>query len=143
MEHRSFGDWLKLKRKGLDLTREKFAENMGYSSATIRKIEDGERRPSEQIVARLAELFNIPENERELFLQFARSGTKFTLAEIDENLTWRTSNKPPRLNIPATTTSLIAREKEIVLVREYLSKDDIRLVTLMGPPGDRQNAPQY
>lgn len=30
---------------------------------------------------------------------------------------------------------MIAREKEIDLVREYLSKDDIRLVTLIGPPG--------
>ena len=30
---------------------------------------------------------------------------------------------------------MIAREKEIALVREYLSRDDIRLVTLMGPPG--------
>ena len=30
---------------------------------------------------------------------------------------------------------MIAREKEIALVREYLSSDDIRLVTLMGPPG--------
>ena len=40
-----------------------------------------------------------------------------------------------RHNLPIQTTSFIAREQEIALVREYLSKDDIRLVTLMGPGG--------
>lgn len=135
MEQHSFGVWLKLKRKGLDLTREELAERAGYSAATIRKTEDEERRPSEQIVERLAEIFKIPKNERESFLRFARDGSKFSPAQIDENLPWRVSGQSPRSNIPATTTSLIAREKEIALVGEHLSKNDIRLVTLMGSPG--------
>jgi hypothetical protein len=42
---------------------------------------------------------------------------------------------PPNSNIPATTTSLIARAKEIADIRKYLSHNDIRLVTLIGPPG--------
>jgi predicted ATPase len=37
--------------------------------------------------------------------------------------------------LPAPVTSLIGREKEIAAVREYLEKPDIRLVTLIGPPG--------
>ena len=135
MEQHSFGYWLRLKRKALDLTREELAERAGYSAATIRKIEDEERRPSGQIVERLADIFKIPQNEREAFLQFARGGSKFSPAQIVENLPWRASGTSPRSNIPAITTSLIAREKEIALVREYLTKDDIRLVTLMGPPG--------
>ena len=40
-----------------------------------------------------------------------------------------------RHNLPVQVTSFIAREPEIALVHEYLSKDDIRLVTLIGPPG--------
>ena len=40
MEQNSFGYWLKLKRKALDLTREELAESVGFSAATIRKIED-------------------------------------------------------------------------------------------------------
>ncbi|HEU0293322.1 MAG TPA: NB-ARC domain-containing protein, partial [Anaerolineales bacterium] len=106
-----------------------------YSAATIRKIEDEERRPSVQIAGRLADIFNIPQNERESFLRFARGDWKSAPADADEERRWRAPGKSPRSNIPATTTSLIAREKEIALVREYLSKDDIRLVTLMGPPG--------
>ena len=131
----SFGEWLKRKRKALDLTREELAERIGYSAATVRKIEDEERRPSVQIAARLADIFNIPQNERESFLRFARGDWKSAPAETDEDLPWRASPISPRSNIPATTTSLIGRTSEIAFVREYLSNDDIRLVTLMGPPG--------
>jgi len=135
MEQNSFGAWLKLKRKALDLTREELAQRVGYSAATIRKIEDEERHPSAQVVERLAEFFKIPQNERESFLRFARGDWKSAPVEKDEDSPWRASTKSTRSNIPATTISLIARAPEIALVHEYLSKDDIRLVTLMGPPG--------
>jgi predicted ATPase/DNA-binding XRE family transcriptional regulator len=135
MELQSFGNWLRLKRKALDLTREELAERLGYSAATVRKIEDEERRPSVQIAGRLAEIFNIPQNERESFLRFARGDWKSIPTEIKENIPWQNSNASFRSNLPATTTSLIGREKEIKEVREYLLKEDIRLVTLLGPPG--------
>ena len=135
MEQHSFGYWLKLKRKALDLTRQALANRLGYSAATIRKLEDEERRPSEQIVERLAELFHIPAKERTSFLRFARGDWKSAPVETNEDLPWRASALPPRSNIPAATTSLIGRASEIVFVREYLSNHDIRLVTLMGPPG--------
>lgn len=135
MEQRSFGYWLKLKRKALDLTRERLGERVGCSAATIRKIEAEERRPSEQVVERLAEIFKIPKEEQPAFLRFARGDWKSAPVETEADQPWRASGKSPRSNIPATTTSLIAREKEIALVHEYLSRDDIRLVTLIGPPG--------
>jgi predicted ATPase/transcriptional regulator with XRE-family HTH domain len=135
MEQQSFGYWLRLKRKALDLTREELAERVGYSAATIRKIEDEERHPSAEVVERLAEVFNIPQEERSVFLRFARGDLKSAPRENIENVPWRPAPKSPRSNIPATTTSLIAREQEIAHVVEYLSHDDIRLVTLMGPPG--------
>jgi transcriptional regulator with XRE-family HTH domain len=40
----SFGNWLRLKRKSLDLTREGLADRVGCSAATIRKIEAEECR---------------------------------------------------------------------------------------------------
>jgi predicted ATPase/DNA-binding XRE family transcriptional regulator len=135
MEQHSFGFWLRLQRKALDLTREELAERVGYSAATIRKIEDEERHPSAQVVERLAEVFRIPQNERTDFLRFARGDWSSVPVDTEGDQPWRASGKSPRSNIPATTTSLIAREKEIALVREYLSREDIRLVTLMGPPG--------
>jgi predicted ATPase len=37
--------------------------------------------------------------------------------------------------LPATVTSLVGREQEIALIPEYLLNPDIRLVSLIGPPG--------
>src|SRR6266496_3631447 len=135
MEQPSFGYWLRLKRKALDLTREALAERVGYSAATIRKIEDEERHPSTQIVERLADIFSIPPNEQASFLRFARGDRKSAPIETTQEMPWHASTKLPRSNIPATITSLIAREQEITHVHEYLSDDDIRMITLMGPPG--------
>jgi transcriptional regulator with XRE-family HTH domain len=55
-EEHSFGYWLRLKRKALDLTQEGLADRVGCSPAMIRKIESEERRPSAQIIERFAEV---------------------------------------------------------------------------------------
>ena len=95
MEQHSFGYWLKLKRKALDLTREELAERVGYSAATIRKIEDEERRPSLQVLERLAEVLNIPENERPAFLGFGRGDWQAAPTEDVENAPWLASGSGP------------------------------------------------
>ncbi len=41
-----FGDWLKRRRQGLDLTQAELAARAGCSIFALRKIETGERRPS-------------------------------------------------------------------------------------------------
>ena len=69
-EQHSFGYWLRLKRKALDLTREALADRVGCSVSTIRKLEDEERHPSAQIAELLAEIFKIPPTERPAFLRF-------------------------------------------------------------------------
>jgi len=92
MEQQSFGYWLKLKRKALDLTREELAEQVGYSAATIRKIEDEERHPSAQVVERLADVFDIPPDERIAFLRFARGDLKSTPTSRVENVPWLVSD---------------------------------------------------
>ena len=134
MEAHSFGYWLRLKRKALDLTREGLADRVGCSAATIQKLEEEERRPSTQIAERLAEIFSIPTHEQTDFLRFARGDLRFA-PETKEDFPWRTPSKSTRSNLPAPVTSLIGREREIVDVRECLLRTDIRLVTLIGPPG--------
>ncbi len=135
MQLHSFGDWLKRRRKALDLTQAALADQVGCSAAAIRKIEAEERRPSLQIAERLADIFTIPAMERTNFLRFARGERRFAPAETEEYLPWIISTKLTHSNLPATVTSLIGREQEIALVREYLSDPKIRLVTLIGPPG--------
>lgn len=136
MQAHSFGNWLKTRRKARDLTQAELADQVGCSAAAIRKLEAEERRPSVQIVKRLAEIFGVPQNEQDNFLRFARGEMRSAPVEIKEDLPWQASAALIRSkNLPATVTSLIGREQEIADVRNYLSKDDIRLVTLIGPPG--------
>jgi transcriptional regulator with XRE-family HTH domain len=138
-EQHSFGYWLRLKRKALDLTREALADRVGCSVSTIRKLEDEERHPSAQIAELLAEIFKIPTTERTAFLRFARGDWRSAPSLGDEEAPWRVSTpeipQQPRSNLPATFTSLIGRDKDIAAVQDYLTNPDIRLVTLIGPGG--------
>ena len=65
----SFGEWLRKRHNTLGLTQEAIAEQVGYSIAMIRKIEDGERRPSAQAAALLAKALEIPEDQQDTFLK--------------------------------------------------------------------------
>src|SRR5689334_6654127 len=71
-EELTFGQWLKQRRKALDLTQERLAECVGCSLPTIEKIESGERRPSRQIAELLAECLNIAPHDRDAVISFAR-----------------------------------------------------------------------
>jgi predicted ATPase/DNA-binding XRE family transcriptional regulator len=135
MEEHSFGQWLKLRRKALDLTQDALADRVACSVGTIRKIESEERRPSAQIAERLAEILAIPQNERTSFLRFARGELRSAPADRKEDFPWQASAAPARSNLPAAATSLIGREREIAEVHTYLLRVDVRLVTLIGPPG--------
>ena len=131
----SFGEWLKLRRKGMGLTQRQLAAKINYSTIALKKIEAEERRPSSQIVERLAEIFNIPPNEHHVFLRFARGDSGSVFTQTMEDTPWRASINDKRSNIPTPTSSLIGCNKEIADIRNHLLKPDIRLVTLTGPPG--------
>jgi predicted ATPase/DNA-binding XRE family transcriptional regulator len=135
VEEHSFGYWLRRKRKALDLTRAGLAEQVGCSAGTIQKLEEEERRPSAQMAERLAEIFKIPPEEHSAFLRFARGELHSRVEETQADVPWNTSEKPPRSTLPRPVTSLIGREKEIEELHTYLLQADVRLVTLIGPPG--------
>jgi transcriptional regulator with XRE-family HTH domain len=69
----SFGQWLKLRRIALRLTRDELARRVGCAVITIRKIEADERRPSTQIAERLADQLNVPPEARTIFIKVARA----------------------------------------------------------------------
>jgi len=139
VELSSFGEWLKRQRKAAGLTQEQLAEQVNCSTITLRKIEAEERRPSAQIAERLADIFNVSQNEHTAFLRFARGDWRSAPRSRDEEAPWLISTpalpQHPRSNVPATFTSLIGRDKDIAAVQAYLTNPDIRLVTLIGPGG--------
>jgi len=80
----SFGEWLKRQRKAAGLTQEQLALQISCSTSALKKIEAEERRPSEQVVEQLAEVFNIPATERATFLKFARGNWDAAPVEVME-----------------------------------------------------------
>ncbi len=134
MVEASFGEWLKRQRKVQGWTQEQLALQVSCSVSALRKIEADQRRASVQTAELFAEAFNIPPSERTAFQKFARGEWQFASRQFIEEAPWRSSSIP-RSNIPSPVTSLIGREQEIAEIREYLLKTDLRLVTLIGPPG--------
>lgn len=130
----SFGEWLKRQRSGRGLTQQQLAHQIGCAVVTLRKIEAEERRPSPGIVERLAEIFEIPKNEQNNFLKYARGDGRYAPGETIGESPWRVT-KAPRTNLPASLTPLIGREGPLAELHDYLRQEEIRLVTLIGPPG--------
>ena len=60
----SFASWLKARRRALDLTQAELADRVGCTTATIKKIEQDQRRPSKEIAERMAELKRLDEEAR-------------------------------------------------------------------------------
>jgi transcriptional regulator with XRE-family HTH domain len=106
----SFGEWLKRQRKARGLTQEKLSQQIGCSTITLRKIEAEERRPSEQISNRIAIIFDIPQDQQENFVRFAR-GNWDVFSAIVQADSWQGSKSFPS-NLPASITSFIGVKRK-------------------------------
>jgi transcriptional regulator with XRE-family HTH domain/tetratricopeptide (TPR) repeat protein len=69
----TLGEWLRRRRRGLDLTQKELAQRVGCGVTTIRKIEAGERRPSKELATQLAACLEIAPGEYATFITFARA----------------------------------------------------------------------
>lgn len=124
----SFGQWLKQRRKALDLTQEGLAQQIGCAKVTLRKIETGERRPSRQIAELLAKYLQISVDKHAAFIQFARD-------EAGESTPFGDTRFHSPTNLLPQPTLLIGRDEDVVAIRKRLLQPESRLLTLVGPPG--------
>jgi predicted ATPase/transcriptional regulator with XRE-family HTH domain len=135
-----FGEWVKQRRKILDLTQSELAQNTGCSVFALRKIESGERRPSKQLAELLAQSLEIPSDEKPIFIRVARgernlerlrtSSHDLSLASIPD-----LKHVSPSSNIPFQPTQLIGREDELAAMEKLFSDYQCRLLTLTGMGG--------
>ena len=147
----SFGNWVRRRRKALDLTRHELARRVGCSLATIVKIESDERRPSRQIAELLTEHLDIPLDQRELFVSVARRERIIdSLESISSHSTHQSLGSlggasdqamhasvavPLQPSLPPTLTSFIGREHELRMIIRQIQDPACRLLTLTGPGG--------
>ncbi len=130
----SFGEWLRQRRKTLDMTQEELARRVGCSVSALRKIEAGERRPSRQVAERLAETLAILPEDRALFLKVARGERAADrLVSVPPAAESPSRKSAPRLPLPPTP--LIGRAAELAEIARLLDDPQCRLLTLVGPGG--------
>ncbi|MDQ4078412.1 MAG: helix-turn-helix domain-containing protein, partial [Chloroflexota bacterium] len=127
----SFGRWVKHLRHSRGLTQDVLAERVGCATQTIRKIEGGKRRPSYQMAERLADMLDLPSEERAAFMQAARGPDDFAPRFPPE--VQPTSVR--LLNFPVYLTPFLGREQEQAELARLLAAPGYRLITLLGPGG--------
>ncbi len=134
MQPVTFGEWLKEKRKTLGATQAQLARQTHCSVVTIRKLESNDLAPSVALAREMARVLEIPVEEIEAFVNFARGkGAPLVLSRRSSKTPWRV--EPNRYSLPAPTTNLIGRARELDVMRATLQKPATRLLTLVGPPG--------
>lgn len=133
----SFGDWLKSRRKALDLTQEELAAHAGCSVFAMRKIESEERRPSKQLAALLADALKIPEDDKQDFIRVARGDlTVERLYTSQPNSTTASpSHQPAPHHLPLPPTPLLGRDPELAAMDRIFNEPPCRLLTLTGMGG--------
>jgi predicted ATPase/transcriptional regulator with XRE-family HTH domain len=135
----TFGEWLRQSRNELRLTREEFAGRIGCSVSALRKIEDGERRPSALIAELMANCLNYPIADRSTFVRVARG--ELTVNRLSSSsklltgLSVSSASALSRVNLPVLPTPLIGRQHEVEEVGRLLNDPQCHLLTLVGPGG--------
>lgn len=142
----TFGQWLRWRRRALDLTQAELAARVPCAKGTIRRLEADDLRPSKPLAERLAEVLGVSTALRAEFIHFARSGFQsdrsldhFTSALRAEGAALAADPTPTRparrYPLPAAANPLLGRAHTTDVAIELLLRPEVRLVTLIGPPG--------
>lgn len=129
----SFGDLLRWLRVRARLNQRELAQAVGYSESQISRLEQGKRLPDPAVV-------------RTLFIPSLQLHDAPDLAAKLLDLAAATRNEPLMplpghhahvlpSQLPAPLTSLINRTEEVQHIHAILRRPDVRLLTLVGPPG--------
>lgn len=143
----NFGELLRYLRERAELSQRELALQVGYHYSYMSRIEKNERQPdSATLMARFIPALGLEDEPRwtERLLRLAASEEK-TMAPRKSGL--GSTSHPPKTDsalptfeshissLPLSLTPLLGREKEVETVIKLLSRFDVRLVTLVGPPG--------
>lgn len=126
----SFGDWIKARRKALDLTQDELSRRVGCSIFALRKIEGGQRRPSRQLAGLLATALQISEEDRTKFIRVARG--ELSLERIHG---FAHPARSAIHHLPPPATPLLGREPDLAALERIFHEPHCRLLTITGIGG--------
>ncbi|MBC7813120.1 MAG: helix-turn-helix domain-containing protein, partial [Burkholderiales bacterium] len=135
-----FGKWIAQRRKTLDMTQRELAAQTNCTLATIKKIEQDERRPSRELAEGMASALRIPADKIAMFVECAR-GLRSVDVLVSIGVGWGAEKNEARTAIipvvllPSQSTPFIGREAELSQIAAYLDDATCRLLTLVGPGG--------
>ena len=133
-----------LRRHRIDagLTQEALAERAEVGLRSIQGIERGERRPHRGTLERLVSALGLSVEQRRRLEGLARRSPRPRRTAAPPRLAlvkpgWTETGTAPRSRLPASLTSFVGRQREIVEIKRLLAGAPLgsRLVTLTGPPG--------
>ncbi|MEZ4862687.1 MAG: AAA family ATPase [Caldilineaceae bacterium] len=122
----SIGQWVRQRRKLLDLTQAQLAERVGCAVVTIKKIEQETRRPSHAMAELLAAELGLPQAERTRFVALARGQavartTDATALPLPTFLQQSTDQHDERRLHRTSAGPFVARQSERAWLHERLA----------------------
>jgi predicted ATPase/DNA-binding XRE family transcriptional regulator len=127
----TFGEWIKQRRRALDLTQHQLAERVACSVITLQKLEAGVRRPSQQMLTRLADCLQLSGDQRAAFLEQGRAQRRAP----DRGPAAPLAPEVYGAALPSPLTPLIGRDQELAALATRIQRADTRLLTCLGPAG--------
>jgi len=126
-----FGELLRARRVAAGLSQEALAARAGLSARAISALERGvNRAPRGTTLNLLAEALELDAADRAAFEAVAGQRRAPRAAPISAH---RNRRRP--LPVPVPLTGMIGRERELAAVCALVERPDVRLLTLVGPPG--------
>jgi predicted ATPase/transcriptional regulator with XRE-family HTH domain len=130
----TFGELLRYLRERAGLSQRALAQQVGYHYSYMSRLEKNVRTPDTLILrTRFIPALRI-ENDpawAARLLELAAEGPQEDAAPKTESA----GRLRPGANLPVSLTPLLGRESELVALFQILTSPDVRLVTLIGPPG--------
>ena len=143
----NFGELLRYLRERAELSQRELALQVGYHYSYMSRVEKNERLPdTATLMARFVPALGLEDDPRwtERLLRLAASEEK-TMAPRKSGLSAAVPStktdsalsllESPLSQFPLSLTPLLGREKEVETITKLLMRFDVRLVTLVGPPG--------
>jgi predicted ATPase/DNA-binding XRE family transcriptional regulator len=143
----TFGELLRYLRERVELSQKELALQVGYHYSYMCRIEKNQRTPDMQtLMTRFIPALSLddqPQWTARLLELAGRSKSDLTQRTSLADLNPASTSPPTALpifdlsasHLPVFLTPLLGRDQDVIGLTNLLSRNDVRLVTLMGPPG--------